>query len=165
VKLRIGGVVAVALLSFAGIAQAAGMFSHTDPQLDVLQRKAQQLASAFKIVDQQAGASRLARGPRGPRGIRGLQGPAGPKGSFSTVSVVESSPTYLCSFLAGACAVGSVRVECPPGTLLTGGGYTGAGIVTTVTYNAKSGNGWGVVAVNLDEVPVTTLRATALCAS
>jgi hypothetical protein len=48
---------------------------------------------------------------------------------------------------------------------VTGGGYSGAGIVTTVTYSARSGNGWGVVAINLDEVSVSGLRAEALCAS
>ena len=61
--------------------------------------------------------------------------------------------------------MGSARAECPPGSTLIGGGYTGAGILTTVTYNAPAGNGWGIVAVNLDEVPVTSLRAVAQCGS
>jgi hypothetical protein len=78
---------------------------------------------------------------------------------------VDSPSAFLCSFEAGACAVGSAKVECPAGTALTGGGYTGAGILTTVTYSAPVGNGWGVIAVNFDEVPVTGLKATALCAS
>lgn len=158
------GIVAMALFALGGIAQAAGVFNHEDPQLDVLQQRAQRLASSLERDSGKAEASSLRRGPRGPRGPKGSTGPAGPAGSFGTVSPVESGPISLCAFAAGACAVGSVRVECPPGTVLTGGGYTGAGIVTTIVYNARSGNGWGVIAVNLDEVSVSGLRATALCA-
>jgi hypothetical protein len=56
-------------------------------------------------------------------------------------------------------------VDCPPGTVLTGGGYTGAGIVTTVTWSASVGNAWAIIAVNLDEAPVSNLKAVAECAS
>jgi hypothetical protein len=89
----------------------------------------------------------------------------GPKGTFGTITSVASLPVFLCSFESGSCAVGSARAECPAGSTLIGGGYTGAGIVTTVTYDAPSSNGWGVVAVNLDEVSVSGLRAVAQCAS
>jgi hypothetical protein len=42
----------------------------------------------------------------------------------------------------------------------------GAGIVTTVTYDAPSGvNSWGVIGVNLDEIAVANFRAVAQCAS
>jgi hypothetical protein len=49
---------------------------------------------------------------------------------------------------------------------MIGGGYTGAGIITTVTYDAPSGaNSWGVIGVNLDEFPVANFKAVAQCAS
>jgi hypothetical protein len=104
-------------------------------------------------------------GPKGAAGAKGATGATGAKGTFGAIVSVASAPTFLCSFETGSCAVGSARAECPPGTTLVGGGYTGAGIVTTVTYNAPSGNGWGIVAVNLDEVAVTGLRAVAQCGS
>jgi hypothetical protein len=81
------------------------------------------------------------------------------------VTNVEGPSVFLCSSEAGSCAVGSAVVDCPPGTMLTGGGYKGAGIVTTVTWSAPLGNGWGVIAVNLDEVPVAALKPVAECAS
>jgi len=33
-----------------------------------------------------------------------------------------------------------------------------------VTWSAPVGNAWGIIAVNLDEVPVTGLKAVAECA-
>jgi hypothetical protein len=64
--------------------------------------------------------------------------------------------------------VGSATVACPPGTTLIGGGYVGAGILTTVTFDAPTStapNTWAVIGVNFDEVPVTTFRAVAQCAT
>lgn len=176
-KLKLIGIAVAGLLAFAGVAQATDMFEHDDQRLDSLQKRAQQLALTLQRQPEAASTSRAQRGPRGrrgaqgtrgpqgPRGLQGSQGPQGPAGTFGSVISVDSSAAFLCSFESGACAVGSARAECPPGTTVTGGGYTGAGIITTVTYSARAGNGWGIVAVNLDEVPVSGLRAQAFCAS
>jgi hypothetical protein len=183
-KLRVGLCTAIAVLAFAGAAEATGVFKHSDPEMNTVQQKQEELegrleAAGGQVVSGDA-LSRRDRGPRGlrgPHGERGRQGPAGPKGAtgatgatgpagtFGTITSVSSAPVFLCAFETGACAVGSAHVECPPGTSLIGGGYTGAGLVTTVTYDAPSGNAWGIVAVNLDEVPVTALKAVAQCAA
>jgi hypothetical protein len=164
------GLAVVGMLVLAGVAQAAGVLGgHEDPQLDEAAQEAKQLERTFKRSSGKASASargkRGKRGKRGPRGLRGPAGPAGLPGTFGRVSRVDSPSAFLCSFEAGTCAVGSAKVECPAGSIVTGGGYTGAGILTTVTYSSPTGNGWGVIAVNFDEVPVTGLKATALCAS
>lgn len=160
----------VGALAFAGIAQGAGMFNHEDEHLNQLQRREVVLEQNF--AQPSAGISRARRGPKGARGARGPKGAAGapgapgPKGTFGSISSVSSAPTFLCSFETGPCAVGSAGVTCPPGTTLVGGGYTGAGILTTVTYDAPSGaNSWGVIGVNFDEVSVANFRAVAQCAS
>lgn len=175
-KLKIIAGVILALGALAGVASAAGVFRHQDPAMDTLQAKQERLESRFGAKASgsrgtEARAARVKRGKRGPRGKRGargprgVQGPAGPKGTFGTITEVEGPATFLCSFYAGSCAVGSTQVSCPPGTTLVGGGYTGAGIVTTVTWSAPVGNAWGIIAVNLDEVSVSNLRAVAQCAS
>lgn len=171
-RMKVVGTAVLGLLVFAAFAQAAGVFRHEDPARDIVAQRALALERTLKN-EAGASASRTARGPRGIRGPRGAQGPQGPKGatgavgskgSFGSVASYSSSPSFLCAFESGACAVGTARVECPPGTVLTGGGYTGAGIVTTVTWSASIGNAWAIIAVNLDEVPVTSLKATAQCA-
>jgi hypothetical protein len=160
----------LALLAVGGIAKASGLIGHEDKRLDEVAQRTQTLEQGLR-QNNGATASRVRRGPRGPRGPQGPKGATGAtgapgaKGSFAAIVSVASAPTFLCSFESGSCAVGSARAECPPGTTLVGGGYTGAGIVTTVTYDAPSGNGWGIVAANLDEVPVTSLRAVAQCGS
>jgi hypothetical protein len=186
-KLKVGLCTIVLVLATAGVAEATGVFKHSDPEMNSVQQKQESLEGQLEESGAQGlsadALSRGARGPRGrrgargPQGQRGPQGPTGPKGAtgatgptgatgtFGSITSVSSVPAYLCSWEAGACAVGSTRAECPPGTTLVGGGYSGAGIVTTVTYNAPSGNGWGIVAVNFDEVPVTNLRAVAQCAT
>lgn len=178
-RLKVVVLSCLALLAVGGVAKASGLLEHEDARLDGIQQRAQTLEDGLRTSD--AGtASQSRQGPRGLRGPRGLKGEkgakgptgatgatgaAGPKGTFGAITSVSSPPAFLCAFESGACAVGSARAECPPGTTLVGGGYSGAGIVTTVTYNAPSGNGWGIVAVNLDEVSVSGLRALAQCAS
>jgi len=173
-KARIIAVAVFGVLAFAAAAQATGVIGHEDPQLDEIQIRAQKLANALQREASTANASRVRRGPkgirgprgsRGPKGLQGAQGAQGPAGTFGSIVATQSLSTSLCSLETGPCAVGSARVECPPDTTVTGGGYTGAGILTTVTFSAKSGNGWGVVAINFDEVPVNNLRAEALCAT
>lgn len=176
-RVKVIAVSVFGVLAFAAIAQATGVMEHKDPRLDEIQSRAQSLANGLQREPSQAGASRVRRGPRGIRGPRGpqgakgakgaqgIQGAQGPAGTFGSIVSVQSPSTFLCSFETGACAVGSARVECPPNTAVTGGGYAGAGIFTTVTFSARSGNGWGVIAINFDEVPVTGLRAEALCAT
>lgn len=166
----------LALLSVAAVAKASGVIGggHENSAYDVVEAKAEALEQKLKA---RAGsgpadvAARPARGPRGPRGARGPKGPkgaigpVGPKGTFSSVANVIGPPLFLCSFESGGCAVGTTQATCPPGTILTGGGYTGAGILTTVTWSAPVGNSWAIIAVNLDEVPVTNLKANAECAA
>lgn len=172
-----------ALLALGGVAKAAGVLGHSDPAKDAVAEKAERLEANLESGPAEVSARpgrrgpMGARGPRGPKGEMGAQGPkgstgatgaTGPKGTFGSVVSYVSAPTLLCPFEVGSCAVGAARVECPPGTTLTGGGYTGAGMLTTVTYSAPSGpsgNGWGVVAINFDEVSVNALRAVAECAS
>ena len=72
------------------------------------------------------------------------------------------APTTLCDF-AASCAVGTAHVDCPAGTKLTGGGYTGGGIETNISYSAPSGNGWSIIAVNY--YGTVSIKAVALCAS
>jgi hypothetical protein len=160
-------VTAVAVFALAGVAQAAGVLgSAASPALNAMQAKADRLEARLAPDRNEANASarRGRRGPRGLKGEPGPRGPAGPKGSFATTTRVDSPGAFLCSFEAGTCAVGSASVDCPPGTLLTGGGYTGAGILTTVTFSAPVGNGWAVIGVNFNEIPVTDFKATAVCA-
>jgi hypothetical protein len=159
------------------VAQASGVLAgaHEKPGYDAAEAKADRLEAA---LEQQAkggpGANarpqgrrgpRGPHGPRGPQGPQGAVGPTGPKGTFGSVVAVSGPATFLCAFESGSCAVGATRAECPTGTTLTGGGYTGAGIVTTVTWSAPVGNAWAIIAVNLDEAPVSNLRAVAECAS
>jgi hypothetical protein len=172
-KIRLIGAVLLALLVFAGVAQAAGVFDHDDPAKDLVAKRVHALEQTLRN-EGEATTSRLRRGPkgsRGPRGARGPQGPkgatgaVGPKGAFGSVTSPASAAISLCPFGAGACAVGGTRVECPPGTVLTGGGYIGAGILTTVTWSASIGNAWAIIAVNLDEEQsVPGLKAVAQCA-
>jgi len=189
-KWRISIIGVLAVLALAGVAQAAGILTHQDPEMNALEQKqhvlegryegkAAALADAFSSVPRGPKGRRGARGPQGPKGAPGAPGPkgatgatgpagpTGPAGTFGSITTVTGLPTYLCSYETGGCAVGSASVTCPPGTTLVGGGYMGAGAVTTVTYDAGSSltNTWGIVAVNLDEVPVATLRATAQCAT
>lgn len=163
------------LLALAGVAKASGVFEHADPAKDVVATRVQALEATMRGEARGAASSAIrgprgARGPKGPKGAQGVPGPAGPAGptgptgSFGSVVTVAGPPTFLCAFESGACAVGSTKVECPPGTVLVGGGYTGAGIVTTVAWSAPVGNAWAIIAVNLDEVPVSNLRASARCA-
>jgi hypothetical protein len=176
-SLKIGALLAVLALAIAGVAQASGVFSgaHEKPGYDTAEGKVERLVERFE--QQATGTSGVTarphgrRGPRGPRGPsgpsgpQGAVGPVGPKGTFGSVTSVAGPATFLCAFESGSCAVGSTRVECPAGKTLTGGGYTGAGIVTTVAWSAPVGNAWGIIAVNLDEVPVSNLKAVAECAA
>lgn len=174
--LKLGAAVATVALLGAGVAHASGAFSggHDEAGYDAAEAKVERLEEKFANGGTAAAVAarpkgrrgaRGARGPRGPQGPVGPTGAPGPKGTFGSVASVDGPSVFLCSFEAGSCAVGSATANCPPGTTLTGGGYKGAGIVTTVTWSAPVGNGWGVIAVNLDEVPVTALRPVAECAS
>jgi hypothetical protein len=184
-KLKVLACALIALLAVAGVARAAGAFRHSDPQMDVLEEKKTALEGALgeKATELADALQKPQRGPRGPRGPKGATGengatgpkgangatgptgPTGPPGTFGTVAPVVGAGTYLCAYETGPCAVGSANVQCPPGTTVVGGGYAGAGIITTVTFSAPSGNGWGIVAINLDEIPVTSLKAVAQCAA
>jgi hypothetical protein len=165
----------MALLALAGVAKASGLLAggHSEPAYDVLEQRTHQLEQALKLQQKAAGGASISavrgprgpRGPKGPRGAKGAKGATGPKGTFGSVVSVDSPGLFLCSFLSGSCAVGATTATCPPGTILTGGGYKGAGIVTTVTWSAPVGNAWSIIAVNLDEVPVSSVKAVAECAA
>jgi hypothetical protein len=105
---------------------------------------------------------------QGPQGEPGPQGPAGPQGDPGPAGASSMTVQYV--FQQGD---GFVRVFCPPGTLLTGGGgYVASGgrglgqsfpISTTGGENAwgTNGIGWQVASDNFDGV----VQAFAICAS
>lgn len=174
--LKLSAVLAAVALLAAGVAQASGALSggHEEAGYDAAEAKVERLEDKFANAGGSTAVAarpqghrgpRGARGPRGPQGATGPAGPVGPKGTFGSVTSVDGPSVFLCSFEAGSCAVGSAVANCPPGTTLTGGGYKSAGIVTTVTWSAPVSNGWGVIAINLDEVPVTAFKPVAECAS
>jgi hypothetical protein len=163
-RLKIVLLAALGLLAVAGVAQAAGLFGHSTPQSSLQQREQ---ALMRKVEGQgqghgQASISRVRRGPRGPRGFHGPKGATGPAGTFGAVTPATGNATVLCSTEA-SCQVGTAAVECPPGTKVTGGGYTGGGIETIITWSAPVGNGWTVIAVNY--YGTASVKAVALCAS
>jgi hypothetical protein len=161
-RLKIVLLAALGLLAVAGVAQAAGLFGHSTPQSSLQQREQALMRKVEGQGHGQASISRVRRGPRGPRGFHGPKGATGPAGTFGAVTPVTGTATVLCDY-AASCQVGSAAVECPSGTKVTGGGYTGAGIETIIARSAPVGNGWSIIAVNYYGSP--SVQAVALCAS
>ncbi len=167
-KLRIIGLVALALLAFAGVAKASGMFDQSSAK--VADMKAQERAATRAGLGAAASAAR--RGPRGLRGPKGSNGapgpkgatgPAGPAGSFGTITQVTGPNVTLCGF-EFSCSVGAAHAECPAGTRVISGGF--GGLYTGEDFfSFASGNGWSVGGANWSEVPLTSFHATATCAS
>ena len=155
--------VALAALAFAGIAQAAGLFANREDARNALTARERTVAKGL-TVDRanRATTSRTRRGRRGRRGPRGKHGPAGPKGSVSAMASVSSPSVFLCGWKAGACSTGSATAVCPPGTIVTGGGFAGAGIRAFASGPVPGG--WRVGAAN-ESASSTTFKAIAVCAS
>jgi len=170
-KLKLIAVVAVAVLAFAGVAKASGLFDQDSQRISALRA----VERAALQGDSGASASRVLRGPKGPRGIRGPKGPKGaagakgatgvpgPAGTFGTVTQVIGPRTTLCGS-EFTCSIGSAHAECPPGTRVVGGGF--GGLYTGEDFfSFAAGNGWSVGAANWSEIPLTNFYATAMCAS
>lgn len=103
---------------------------------------------------------------RGPAGPAGPAGAAGAPGTVGNVTTVEGPAMPYGT--VGASSVVSATVDCPPGTILLGGGWkhqTGGGtsLAHSEAWNAPVGNGWGVILINNDEGSGDELIAVARC--
>lgn len=104
------------------------------------------------------------RGPQGPAGPQGKQGPQGPEGNFGNVEIVNG-PKVLLGADGSGDDVKLAEADCPSGTTLVGGGYSGGTIDMTVSYDAPAGNSWGVIAINWSSSASNDFQAHAICAS
>lgn len=178
--------VGLTLLACAGVAQATGVFKGSPAEITLKERE-QELVERAEQARPVAVAARV-RGPRGPRGPRGFHGPrgprgsqgpvgatgakgatgatgpTGPKGSFSSITRVKGNTVFMAPFPELG-AVGSSTASCPAGMTAISGGWTGLGIVATVSFNSGAGGSWSVIAVNNDELEGTKLTAEATCVS
>jgi hypothetical protein len=168
----------LALLVCAGVAQATGVFKGSPEEITLKEREQQMVEQAERAQPVAvAGRVRGARGPRGfrgPRGPRGAKGAAGakgatgatgatgPKGSFSSITRVRGNTVFMAPFPEVG-AVGSSTATCPPGMTAISGGWTGLGIIATVSFSAGGGGSWTVIAVNNDEFEGTKVTAEATC--
>jgi hypothetical protein len=108
-------------------------------------------------------------GPTGPSGAAGVTGPTGPTGAGATGASGASGPTGV----TGATGVNvfhmvtsaptsvdaTITALCPPGEVVTGGGYTGTALSITNSRPNVSGTGWSIT-VDSDTTPVF---ANAVC--
>jgi len=99
----------------------------------------------------------------GRQGAPGTPGAAGTPGPAGTIAgTIEAIGPVVPTGATGTGAnVQSSKAECPPGTVVTGGGYHG-GVRTFIADATMSGNGYFVIAVNngpLNE----SIQATAVC--
>jgi hypothetical protein len=108
-----------------------------------------------------------AQGPQGTQGIQGIQGiqgvpgpqgPPGPSGPGATLQwhVVQRITTVPGSDIGGA------SVDCPAGTVVTGGGALFGNAPLTIVGSYPYGQGWDVQARNNGTVGVQ-LFAYAVC--
>jgi hypothetical protein len=93
-----------------------------------------------------------ATGAGGPTGGAGPTGPTGGQGNagVNVFHMVTSAPISV---------DGTVVAECPPGEVVTGGGFTGTPLAITDSRPSNTGTGW-FVEVDSDGSPVT---ANAVC--
>jgi Collagen triple helix repeat (20 copies) len=99
-------------------------------------------------------------GPAGPAGARGPAGPAGPAG-VSGITEVHTQAIDLQPGTQNAAAV-----QCPAGSLVTGGGVSLASSSTQVNVNSSypiSADAWRAD-VNNASIGVTTFTVYAICA-
>jgi hypothetical protein len=103
---------------------------------------ADQAIISTKIADSAVTSSKLAGGAVRPH-VHKVQG-----------NIVVISPN----------SNGNAQVDCPPGEILTGGGYSGStGVVQVYTNLAADENTWSVGARNLQSGASAALFAVALC--
>src|SRR6266511_2747690 len=103
---------------------------------------ADQAIISTKIADSAVTSSKLAGGAIRPH-VHKVQG-----------NLVVISPS----------SNGNAQVDCPPGEILTGGGYSGStGVVQVYTNLAADENTWSVGARNLQSGASAVLFAVALC--
>jgi hypothetical protein len=105
-------------------------------------------------------------GRPGPAGTPGPAGPAGTAGTPGAAGTIASTIEPLGPDVAtGASGTGTEvqasKAECPPGTVVTGGGYRG-GVRTFIADAHKSGNGYFVIAVNYGSLDAS-IQASAIC--
>jgi hypothetical protein len=132
-------------------------------------------ASPYIITSTTQIKPNVLRALHGKRGLPGTQGPQGPAGQDGTpgvftandLAVVDGPITTLCADGGPAsCVVGSSIAQCPAGTTVVSGGYTGSLISGTVGDNQPLGpTAWEVIAINLDTTSTQTVQAVAVCAS
>lgn len=152
-----------ALFAVVGAAQAAGILDQSGSGGAIDERE--QLI-AQKLEKRLVATDALAR--RGPRGLRGPRGPKGPKGlqgapGLLSSAVPYSSPTVpICGWEAGACSVQSAIAVCPPGTIVIGGGHSGAGIRVFISQPVPGG--WAIGATNESSF-ASSFKATVMCGS
>ena len=114
------------------------------------------------------------QGPAGPAGPTGPQGPRGPAGALTAANlkttVVAGTHTLLCASLDPTCNdFGTSTAECPPGSVVTGGGYflvsgpLGSAPSVFVTNEGPAGNRWQVSAQQTDAFHGGEVTATAVC--
>jgi hypothetical protein len=102
------------------------------------------------------------RGPQGEQGPPGLPGPAGPVTDPLSQTISESR--QLCSSIDPTCSEqASFHLACPPGYVVTGGGYKALGAVEIAQNGPDSETGWGVIAVNINPLGGVTVTAYARC--
>ncbi|HLZ59831.1 MAG TPA: hypothetical protein VKR06_23020 [Ktedonosporobacter sp.] len=109
-------------------------------------------------------------GPQGPQGQPGPAGPMGPQGPIGATGPAGPSQTLKTQVIAGdrvpvpANTSSQLKLACPAGTLLTGGGLSASnnGVTTIDSFPAPGGSEWiaDAKAGSLDAV----LRLQILCA-
>ncbi len=100
-------------------------------------------------------------GAQGPAGPTGATGPQGPRGSSSAVRVIKE-------FMAPANTYGHDVADCPPGSIVTGGGYTlyTDGFQNTplvVFTNVPVPGGWFVEVKNNDLFTARPVSVYVMC--
>lgn len=168
-----------ALVALGGIAKATGAID-SSPIDAKRQAMAEMVANREQAVTAEYGRfnNRGQRGPRGFRGPRGAKGPAGPqgpkgatgatgatgpKGTFGSVAQVAGPTLVACGWEFGACSVVGTPINCPPGTVVTGGGFSNAGGYAFI--DSPIPTGWYIAVANEFASTPTTVRTFALCAT
>jgi hypothetical protein len=122
---------------------------------------------SIRLVDIHPSAVKALRGQRGPRGPRGANGLQGPQGAAGAAGGFDPSKlTYVTgpSTTIPADDVGSASATCPPGTVVTGGGFY-TSIAVPANSQAFANNSWTVIVNNFDNLIAIEAYAFAVCAA